>query len=96
MPVVPLDRLPMPNLKIYSFISVAALSTCIYFAAQVVKDPKWNTVPLEMDNKGSIPRGADNTTISDYRTIAQYVSDIFIVMIREPVRVWVSFVLFII
>lgn len=90
MPVVPLDRLPVPNLKIYSFISVAALSTCVYFAAQVIKDPNWNTVPSEMDNKGSIPRGADNTTILDNRTLAQYVSDIFTVMIREPVRVWVS------
>lgn len=91
MPVVPLDRLPMPNLKIYSFISVAALSTCVYVAAQVVKDPNWNIVPSDMDNKGSIPTGADNTTSLDNRALAQYVSDIFTVMIREPVRVWVSF-----
>lgn len=91
MPVVPLDRLPVPNLKIYSFVSVAALSTCVYFAAQVVKEPNWNTVPSEMDNKGStVPTGADNSTALDNRTVAQYMSDIFTVMIREPVRVWVS------
>lgn len=90
MPVVPLDRLPVPNLKIYSVISVAALSTCVYFAAQIIKDPNWNNVLSEMDAKNSIPKSVENGTVLDNRTLAQYVSDIFAVMIREPVRVWVS------
>lgn len=85
MPVVPLDRIPVPNLKIYSFVSVAALSTCVYFAAQVIKNPNWNNVPSEMDSKGT-----DNTTVLDNRTLAHYVSDIFTVMMKEPIRVWVS------
>lgn len=91
MPVVSIDRLPIPNLKIYSLISVAALTTCVYFAAQVVKDPNWHNVSPEVDNKHLIPKVVDNSTVINNRTLAQYVSDIFTVMIREPVRVWVSF-----
>lgn len=89
MPVVPLDRLPIPNLKIYSFVSVAALSTCVYFAAQIVKDPNWSNVPLETESKRVAI--SENGTSLDNRTLPQYVSDIFVVMIREPVRVWVSY-----
>lgn len=91
MPVVPLERLPLPNLKVYSFVSVVALSACIYYAAQIIKEPNWN-YPTEFDKKDSgNAAGARNTTDADGRTVGQFVSDVFTVMIREPVCVWVSF-----
>ncbi|KAG5894686.1 hypothetical protein JTB14_034734 [Gonioctena quinquepunctata] len=85
MPVVPLDRLPLPNLKAYSFVSVAALSACVYYATQIIKDPNWNYTS-EIDSR-SAPDG-QNSTDPEGRSLGQFVSDIFTIMIREPVCVW--------
>ncbi|CAH1977669.1 unnamed protein product [Acanthoscelides obtectus] len=87
MPAVPLDRLPLPNLRAYSMISVVALSMCIYYATQVIKDPNWNKM-TEVDGKSNllpVPRNASST---DSKSFGQFVSDIFAVMIREPICVW--------
>lgn len=91
MPAVILDRLPLPNLKTYTCGSVLALSACVYFAMQVIKDPGWNH-----GNNGDV---GSTVTISDLnrtnasysgRSLGQVVSQVFVVMIREPVCVWVS------
>lgn len=41
MPTVILDRIPLPNLKLYSTISVALLSCCLYYAIVTTSDPDW-------------------------------------------------------
>ncbi|CAG9837281.1 unnamed protein product [Diabrotica balteata] len=84
MPMFPFERLPLPNLKIYSSVSVVALSACIYYAVQIVKEPSWNYTPT-VEKKENEPW---NVTNPDPRTAGQFVSDVFTVMIREPVCVW--------
>ncbi|KAJ8926117.1 hypothetical protein NQ315_009974 [Exocentrus adspersus] len=83
MPTVLLDRLPLPNLKAYSFVSLVALSACVYFASQTIKEPGWNGV---QEHRGAaVDR---NATGPEARTVTQFVFDVFAVMIREPVCVW--------
>lgn len=78
MPVVLLDRLPLPNLRVYTAVSVLALSGCIYFAQQTVSK---GALQDEM-NKGNITQ--------DAVSIGQKMGMMFAVMIREPMCVWVS------
>lgn len=89
--MVLLDRLPLPNLKAYSFVSLVALSVCVYFSSQTIKDPNWNNMP-EVNNKGALIHSDTNSTEPDSRSITQFMFDVFTVMIREPICVWVSIV----
>ena len=41
MPVILVDRLPLPSLKTYTVISVALLSCSIYYAVQVTSEANW-------------------------------------------------------
>lgn len=41
MPTVILDRIPLPNLKLYSTVSVLLLSCCLYYAVVTTSDPDW-------------------------------------------------------
>ncbi|XP_044264792.1 E3 ubiquitin-protein ligase AMFR-like [Tribolium madens] len=83
MPVILLDRLPVPNLRMYSAGSVLALSACIYYATQVIKDPDWGVVSEDLKDSNK-----SNASVPHGRTMGQFVSDVFSVMIREPVCVW--------
>lgn len=90
---LPLDRIPLPNLKTYSCGSVLALSACIYFATQVIKDPNWNIQDSSdfAQSKGAhLDTNDTNSSTLDGRTAGQFVTDIFTVMIREPICVWVN------
>lgn len=41
MPTIILDRIPLPNLKIYTSVSVLLVSFCVYFAVNSTNDPDW-------------------------------------------------------
>lgn len=41
MPTIILDRIPLPNLKVYTSVSVLLVSFCVYFAIDSTKDPDW-------------------------------------------------------
>lgn len=43
MPVILVDRLPLPSLKTYTVISVALLSCSVYYAVQVTNEANWKT-----------------------------------------------------
>lgn len=78
MPVIFLDRIPLPTLKAYTCVSVVALSACVYVAVQTIKDPNWNSTQTEQQHD-------HNNTLS----LGQLMYQIFSVMIREPISVWV-------
>ncbi|KAL3288048.1 hypothetical protein HHI36_002500 [Cryptolaemus montrouzieri] len=91
MPVAILDRIPLPNLRAYTAGSVLALSACVYFVTQTIKDPNWDSV--QSDIKNVLQNELDNSTnssLSDGRTMRKYMTDVFTVLIREPICVWVS------
>lgn len=49
MPTVILDRIPLPNLRLYTSISVLLVSCCLYYAIVTTNEPDWrllNNMPL--------------------------------------------------
>lgn len=101
MPVIFLDRLPLPNLKVYYCISIMALSACIYYAMEMIKDPNWNHNTNANNNQHDGSTSSDTagqfmlnpinkTNQSDFggRNTGQIVADVFTVMTREPFCVW--------
>lgn len=86
MPIVFLDRLPVPSLRVYTTISVAILSCSVYYAAQIVKDPSWRT------NHTSIVVGEENVTgngtATDPRTFGVHLKELLACMIQEPGCIW--------
>lgn len=93
MPVILLDRLELPNMRMYTLGSVIFVSACIYISTQVVRDPNWNankSDSLTNSLQKEVDLNMTNGTVIDARTMGQYLSDVFIVMIREPICVWVS------
>lgn len=118
MPLILLDRLPLPKLKTYVIGSLIALSGCIYFSIQVIiNDNDGGNVKTNDDNVGGdvnvnnridasgdlndVVNGNKPSTVDD--TLAfnlsanyvvlnlwQWIYQIFFVMIREPVCVWVN------
>lgn len=41
MPTVILDRIPLPNLKIYTTVSILLVSGCLYYSIKATSDPFW-------------------------------------------------------
>lgn len=41
MPIVLNSSVPLPNLKLYTSISVLLVSSCFYYAISVTSDPNW-------------------------------------------------------
>lgn len=41
MPSTLLDRIPLPNLKLYTTVSLLLVSGCIYYAINATSDPQW-------------------------------------------------------
>lgn len=41
MPSVILDRIPLPNLRLYTSVSVLLVSCCVYYAISSTSDPFW-------------------------------------------------------
>ncbi|CAK9803202.1 E3 ubiquitin-protein ligase AMFR [Anthophora quadrimaculata] len=84
MPIEFLDRLPIPNLRVYTAISFAVLSCSVYYAVQIIKDPAWksNHTHVEMENE----------SISDIevdpRNFAIHLTELLECMLDEPICIW--------
>ncbi|XP_012272037.1 E3 ubiquitin-protein ligase AMFR [Orussus abietinus] len=86
MPMVFLDRLPVPSLRVYTTISVAILSCSVYYAAQIVKDPAWRTNHTSIAVPGDNVTG--NGTATDPRTFAVHLKELLACMVQEPGCIW--------
>lgn len=91
MPIAILDRIPFPNLRAYTAGSFLALSACVFYATQTIKDPNWDSVHHDIGSNAQNVFNTTNSSLPDDRTMRKYMSDIFTVLVREPVCVWVSF-----
>lgn len=92
MPVIVLDRLPLPSLRAYTLVSVVLLSCSVYYAVQVTSDPVWkaNSTLTAAETNDSNPD--NNVVVLHQRTpsLAQKLSHIVTFMIQEPLCIWVS------
>lgn len=98
MPVILLDRLPLPSLQAYTVISVVLLSCSVYYAAQVTSDPNWklnNTSSLVQQEKDGTDKNESEVVLStnDVKedvSLGFQPSEIVTFMIQEPLCIWVS------
>lgn len=88
MPMEFLDRVPVPNLRLYTTISIAVLSCSVYYAVLAVKDPAWRT------NHTNIVSGIDivikNSTMTNPKTFGTHFKEIMAFMVQDPGCIWVS------
>ncbi|KAG7202775.1 hypothetical protein KM043_009943 [Ampulex compressa] len=80
-----LDRLPVPNLRVYTTISFAILSCSVYYAAQIIKDPAWRT------NHTFVDEGTDTVVVDgtgDPRSLGMHLKELLECMVDEPICIW--------
>lgn len=97
MPVILLDRLPLPSLRAYTVISVVLLSCSVYYAVQVTSDPNWkvnsttsgsNLEQNENESDESVLPPSANFHHNE--TVGYQLSQLVTFMIQEPLCIWVS------
>lgn len=92
MPMEFLERLPVPNLRVYTAISFTILSCSIYYATQIIKDPAWRTNHTHV---GVVAHhGDDNIDPTDPRSLGTHLKELWECMVGEPVCAWVCSNLF--
>ncbi|XP_043463137.1 E3 ubiquitin-protein ligase AMFR-like isoform X1 [Leptopilina heterotoma] len=85
MPMVFLDRLPVPSLRVYTAISIGILSCSVYYAAQIVKDPAWRTNHTNIIDHENV---TTNVTEADSRSFGVHLKEILACMVQEPGCIW--------
>lgn len=63
MSTVLLDRIPLPNFKIYTTISVLFVSACVYYAISVTSDPYWRLQNNSTNSDSDLSTGLLENTI---------------------------------
>ncbi|CAG5055710.1 unnamed protein product [Parnassius apollo] len=100
MPVTLVDRLPLPNLKVYTTGSVLLLSVAVYYAVSVTNDPNWRT-NTTLQRKEAAVVGSDGESVNsppavlapvyaanDTRNLTEQVVEIMTFMMQEPLCMW--------
>ncbi|KPJ10382.1 E3 ubiquitin-protein ligase AMFR [Papilio machaon] len=100
MPVTLVDRLPLPNLKVYTAGSVLLLSVAVYYAVSVTNDPNWRTnttaQPLDGAAEGPTvetalpppPLRAPLHLANDTRNVTEQMVEVMSFMMQEPLCMW--------
>lgn len=88
MPALFLTRLPVPNFRIYTTLSIAILSCSVYYAAQIVKDPAWRTNHTSIVVRDE--NSTDSTSPTESTSSGIHLKELLACMIQEPICFWVS------
>lgn len=99
MPVILLDRLPLPSLRVYTAVSVLLLSASVYYAVQVTSDPNWKTnftspAPPSDTGAQNFFKAVENelnpakNTSNDTRSIQHHFTEVVTFMVQEPHCIW--------
>lgn len=95
MPVTLIDRLPLPNLKVYTAGSVLLLSMAVYHAIGVTSDPAWRanaTLQRQEVAAGEaiVPALPALDATNGTRNLTEQFVDVMTFMMQEPLCMWVS------
>lgn len=103
MPVTLVDRLPLPNLKVYTTGSVLLLSVAVYYAIYVTNDPSWRAnATLQRQEAMAAPGDAEiasmvqpvvaplHDPVNATRNITDHFVEVMTFMMQEPLCMWVS------
>ncbi|XP_075981655.1 E3 ubiquitin-protein ligase AMFR-like [Anticarsia gemmatalis] len=97
MPVTLVDRLPLPNLKVYTAGSVSLLSIAVYYALSVTSDPNWrvNATQGRLDAMAEPDEGEKLTMAAapvlagnGTRNVSEQFVDVMTFMMQEPLCMW--------
>ncbi|XP_047536576.1 E3 ubiquitin-protein ligase AMFR-like [Vanessa atalanta] len=103
MPVTLVDRLPLPNLKVYSAGSVLLLSVAMYYAVNVTSDPNWkaNTTLQKQETASGIVEGEAAKMVqpavtaviaeppmTDTKNFSDQFLEVMTFMMQEPLCMW--------
>ncbi|XP_045777777.1 E3 ubiquitin-protein ligase AMFR-like [Maniola jurtina] len=93
MPVTLVDRLPLPNLKVYSAGSVLLLSVAVYYAVNVTSDPSWKANATLQRQDGA--REAEAVKMvpaidssNGTRNLTDHFAEVVTFMMQEPLCMW--------
>ncbi|XP_069361730.1 E3 ubiquitin-protein ligase AMFR-like [Maniola hyperantus] len=93
MPVTLVDRLPLPNLKVYSAGSVLLLSVAVYYAVNVTSDPSWKANATLQRQDGA--REAEAVRMvpamdssNGTRNLTDHFTEVVTFMMQEPLCMW--------
>ncbi|KAL0820037.1 hypothetical protein ABMA28_005996, partial [Loxostege sticticalis] len=101
MPVTLVDRLPLPNLKVYTAGSVLLLSVAVYYALSVTSDPNWRA-NATLQRQGAMGAEGEGEVLGMVQPLAEptlaaanatrNISDQFVevmtFMMQEPLCMW--------
>lgn len=96
MPVILLERLPLPSLKAYTVISAVVLSCSVYYAVHVTSDPSWksnSTSSVNIETLETVKNDSYDVVLGLSRklsTLGVFIKNIVSFMIQEPLCIWVS------
>lgn len=106
MPVTFVDRLPLPNLKVYTAGSVLLLSIAVYHAIGVTSDPAWRvnaTLQRQEVMAAAAAAAAEaggqhqpviipvgSHAANTTRNVTEQFVDVLTFMMQEPLCMWVS------
>jgi hypothetical protein len=104
MPVTLIDRLPLPNLKVYTAGSVLLLALALFHALAVTRDPNWRANVALQRQKVMAAEGdgevikvvqmmnvpALNMSNNGTRNLTEQFTEVMTFMMQEPLCMWVS------
>lgn len=97
MPVPLVDRLPSPNLKVYTAGSLSLLSIAVYYALNATSDPNWRVNVTRSQDAAAEPGEANAEVASaavpvlaanTSRNVSEQFVDVVTFMFQEPLCMW--------
>lgn len=88
MPVLLLERLPLPSLEAYAVVSVSLLCWSLYYAAEKTLNPEWR-MQFDLKNTSHEIPGTIQTILSRY-WLSSRAQDVLSFSIQDSLCIWVS------
>lgn len=92
MPVLLLERLPLPSLEAYAVVSVSLLGWSLHYAAEKTRDPEWRMQFVETKNISQDIPNTFQAYISDILSrywLSSRAQDIVSFSIHDSLCIWV-------
>lgn len=90
MPIIIIDRLPLPSFKTYVAVSIGLFSIALYHGLASTNDPEWKSSLLEAnEDNNSLPL-LSNASRNDFFTESKF-RELVLFMLEDSLCFWVSF-----
>lgn len=90
MPVLLLERLPLPSLEAYAVVSVSLLGWSLHYAAEKTLNPNWRMQFIAAKNTSHENPPDTSPNFFSHFWFSSRVQDIFSFSIQDSLCIWVS------